>query len=875
MKRIITVLIILVAALSVTIWLAEKPGRRGKFTMEEISRKIKDEKTELKAELAARGKPYEPGMFPNEWGYIQRAYPYDRLDFDQLKDAIVQARAMRLAARKTFSTLSADWVEEGPTNIGARVTDLAIHPTNPDIVYAAHASSGVFKTVDGGATWYPITDDLPVLTIGAIALDPENQDVVYVGTGEANANSYSFFGMGMFKSTDAGATWNYIGLEETRYIARIVVDPLNTERIWVAATGALFGTNPERGVYRSEDAGETWDLVLSISDSTAATDIAIDPARPDTVFAAMWERRRGLTYRKSGGLTSGIWRSYDGGDTWVELTTGLPKGTHVGRIGLSVCASSPNVIYAIYDDRSLYEAQVYKSVNGGNSWVRTNDGSLTYFYYSYGWYFGQVRVDPGNPDRAFAMGVFFYRTEDGGDSWYEVGPYNHVDHHAMAFDPTDYGNIIDGNDGGLYYSGNSGTSWVQQLGQHTNQFYAIEIDYLNPQRLYGGTQDNGTLRTPTGATDDWERILGGDGFYAIVDPTDSDIIYAEYQNGYLYKSYNFGYSWYEALDGVSGYANWMMPVVMDPSNNLVLYLGRQQVFKTIDGANSWSAISIDLTNGYANGFGTITTIAVAPTDPDVIFVGTDDSNVWRTTNGGSLWTKISDPLPNRWVTRVAVDPTDASVIYVTFSGLRWNEEIGYVYRTPNAGLDWNDITGNLPPAPVNVIVVDPEETSRLFVGTDVGCYYTEDLGGTWLMLGTALPPVPVYDLKLHNPTRSLVAGTHGRSMYSYDLTGLPDLAGTETRKPDYAVGLSNYPNPFTETTSITFTLPAPSEVSLEVYDLAGRKVRSLESGPVGAGEHGVQWDGRNDAGQRVASGIYFARLQTESSVASARLNLIK
>jgi photosystem II stability/assembly factor-like uncharacterized protein len=448
----------------------------------------------------------------------------------------------------------------------------------------------------------------------------------------------------------------------------------------------------------------------------------------------------------------------------------------------------------------------------------------------------------------------------------------------MAFDPNDYSRIFNGNDGGIYRSTNSGDTWTKLYDQPTNQFYAIEIDFLNPSRLYGGTQDNGTLRTLTGATDDWELIFGGDGFYCNVDPTNSAVIYAEYQYGNLYKSTDTGYNWDWAMDGISGSdrTNWATPVVMDPSDNLTLYYGSHRVYRTTDGAGWWDPISGDLTNGsHGGGFGTITTIAVAPTDPDVIYVGTDDSNVWVTTNGGGLWTDISASLPNRWVRRVAIDPTNPATAYVTFSGLRWNENIGYVYRTTDYGGTWTDITRNLPGAPVNAIVVDPAQPTRLFVGTDVGCFYTEAPWVDWQILGTGLPAVPVDDLKLHNPTRTLVAGTHGRSMHSFDLTTLPDISGVEVTRQDVVAGMSSYPNPFGERTTIAFMLSKASEVSLEIYDLAGRKVRSLESGLKNAGHHEISWNGTTDNGRRAASGIYFARLETEQGTETLSLNLVR
>jgi len=878
MLRKVVPLIVAAVVVAAFLWVVRGPEGPVTVTTEESVQLAKQFKKDMKAEWAAQGRKYEPGAFPSEWAWLQRAYPYDEFDFEQLKEAVLQAQAMRIEARRMPASLSAAWVERGPTNIGARVSDIVIHPVDTDIIYAAISSGGLLRSEDAGITWTPISDDLPVLTIGAVALDPLDPDIIYLGTGEANAHSFSWFGMGLYKSTDAGATWEYKGLEETRYIARIVVDPMNTDRVWVAGTGSLFGTNPERGIYRSLDAGDTWDLVLSVTDSTSGTDVAVDPLRPDTVYAAMWERVRGLTYRQSGGPSSGIYRSFDGGSHWHELTSGLPSGPDVGRIGISVCESQPEYVYAIYADDPGYFAGVYRSTNGGDSWTRTNDSALGNLHSSFGWYFGQIRVDPGDRNHVFVLGVPFYRTQDGGNSWNEVGSSMHVDHHALAFDPTDFSRMFEGNDGGIYYSTNSGASWYKSYDQHTNQFYAIEIDYQNPSRLYGGTQDNGTMRTVTGDPDDYEPIFGGDGFYCNVDPTDSSSIYVEYQYGNLFHSTNFAGSWTEVMDGINSgdRRNWSTPVVMEPGDPGTLYYGTYRLYRTTNGGGMWNAISGDLTDGAAGGgFGTITTIAVAPTDVDVIYVGTDDSNVWVTTNGGGSWTDISAALPNRWVTRVAVDPGDRNLAYVTFSGLRWNENIGYVYYTDDLGATWTDITGNLPAAPVNALVVDPGLHSRVIVGTDVGCFYSDDRDGQWVLAGTGMPPVPVYDLKTHAPTRTVVAGTHGRSMYSLDLSTLPGVASVGGKVPAGLADLANHPNPFTSSTTITFALAQASDVSLEIYDLTGRKVRSLASGRRVAGNHEVRWDGTNDGGRRVASGIYFSRLETAGGTVTRHLNLVR
>lgn len=846
------------------------------LTAGDLAGEIRARKMERRTVRMEEGLPFGPGTEPSDWAYRQRAFPFDRLNYEELTVAWAEARAMRGAAKST----SLAWVERGPSNIGARVTDLEVHPTNPSILYAAMASGGVFKSVDAGVSWTPIFDEQAALTIGDVALDPQNPDVIWVGTGEANSSSFSWFGIGVYRSDDAGATWSYAGLEETRYVGRVVVDPGNSDRVWVAGAGVLFGTNPDRGVFRTTNGGSTWDRVLFLNDSTSAIDIAIDPAKPDTIFAAMWERVRGLTYRRSRGPASGLYRSYDGGDSWTELTTGLPTDVRVGRIGVSLCAGTPSVVYAIYDYEETsgnLQCRVYKSTNGGNSWTRTNDGALSGIYSSFGWYFGQVRVDPTDPNRAFALGVPFHRTENGGSSWSEVGSSNHVDHHALVFDPITPARIWEGNDGGIYVSQNQGDSWTKLYDQPTNQFYKIEIDHLQPQRIYGGTQDNGTLRTLTGATDDWTNIFGGDGFTTLVHPGNSSVLWAGYQYGNYYKSTDLGFSWDWALNGVNSgdRRNWSSPLVFDPTDPETMYYGTYRVWRSTNGSASWTSISPDLTNGdQGAGFGTVTTIAASPTDPDVIWAGTDDSKVWVTQNGGGTWNSVSAFLPYRWVTCVEPDPADPAVAYVTFSGLRWDQEISHVYRTADYGFSWTDISANLPEAPAMVILVDPDDPSTLYLGSDVGCFRSTDTGASWSVLGTGLPAVPVWDLDFHPPTRTLVAGTHGRSAHSIDLavsTGveeeIPVARGRAT--------IENAPNPFNPSTTVTYRLEGASEVILAVYDLAGRRVRTLDGGMRSAGEHRAVWDGETEGGRAAPSGTYFVRLETEGGAFTHKMNLVR
>lgn len=837
--------------------------------------------------LASPPEPLQPANagpkgVPSEWQWRQRAYPHAAINHDGYRLMLEQAAAReedaRLARQRgdKSAALNEPWVQAGPTNIGGRVTDLAIHPADANLCYAGLASGGILKTTDGGQTWQPIMQDLDVITVGDLALDPQDPDVLYVGTGEANAASLSFFGTGLYRSPDGGQTWQHLGLEESVYIARVLVHPTNSQRLYVAATGRLFGTDQHRGVYRSDDGGQSWDRAFALTDSTACTDLVMHPTDPDIMFAAMWERTRGLTYRRSGGPSSGLWRTDDGGDTWSEVTAGLPTGNDVGRIGVTICEGQPDVMYALYADASARFEGVYRSNDGGLTWSGTNDGNLSNLYSTFGWYFGQIRVDPTDPNNVFALGVPMYRSTNGGLSWFEEGANMHVDHHALEFAPSQPTRVYNGNDGGLYRSDDRGATWVKLFDQPANQFYAIEIDPADPTRLYGGTQDNGTLRTPDGSTDGWERIFGGDGFTVIVDHTDSDVIFVEYQNGNLYRSSNGGASFSWAMNGIDGgdRMNWHTPVVMDPVNPDVLYYGSHRVYKTTDGADNWQVISGNLTNGdQGAGFGTITTLAIAPSSPAQVYAGTDDGNVWAYRPFSGQWVNISAGLPVRWVTHLAVHPTQPSTVYVTFSGLRWQDPISHVFRTTDGGNTWQDVSGNLPEAPVQSLLIDPDNPSTLVVANDVGVYWSSDGGQFWQVLGVGLPRVPVFDLDLHPATRLLAAGTHGRSLLTITM---PDPVTAVEPVPGFLdVALAASPNPFNPVTVFDFALSSAGPASLEIIDVRGRRVARPVRGHLPAGPHQVRWEATDEAGRALPSGVYVARLTVGGRTAVAKLTLAR
>ncbi len=727
----------------------------------------------------AKGKKRDTSFKPSEWFTLSRAYPYRNIPFDAYKRALTRAEELKAEAP---TRLTGIWTLSGPTNVGGRVTAMVMDPANPNIVYAGAALGGVFKTTDGGVNWTPISDAVPSLSVGDLAMDPDDPDEIYFGTGEANSSGDSYEGTGIYRTTDGGNSWEYLGLPESRHIGRIAIDPTNSDRIFVAATGTLFGTNPERGIYRSTDAGANWERVLFVSDSTSGIDVVINPTNPDVVFAAMWERIRSPIYRNVGGLTSGIWKSTDGGDTWSRLSGGLPAPSQtIGRIGLAIAPSNPNTVYASYTDNPGYLIGFYRSTDGGVAWSSRLVSPNPLSFSGFGWYFGKLWVNPSDANTVYFGDVSMWKSTDGGAHWGEITGFMHVDQHAWAQSAANPNLIYNGNDGGVFKSTNGGSSWTKLYDLPITQFYAMTIDALTPQRLYGGTQDNSTPRTLDGAPDNWDVLFGGDGFYAAIDFTNSNVIYAEAQYGYLAKSTNLGDYWNIILDGIDGSerVNWCAPVVMSPHNSQILFYGAERLYKTTNGGSYWNAISPDLTGGDGGGnliYGTITTISQSPITPNIIWVGTDDSRVWVTPNGSTSWNNVSAYLPDRWCTRVTADVFDSAAAYVTFSGYRESDHLPHIFKTTDYGANWSDISGNLVDIPINDVLPDPEHPGRLFVGTDFGMYYTENGGAQWQILGDNHPIGPVFDIDLNNPTRKLVSGTHGRSMYTFDLNQLDQTA---------------------------------------------------------------------------------------------------
>lgn len=769
-----------------------------------------------------------PEKKPNEWFYAQRAYPASEINYPAYQTALNQANKLKMehADRNRYFS----WELAGPLNVGGRISAVALNPDDQQIFYVGAASGGVFKTENAGLSWQTIFDEQPSLSIGDIVLAPSNPEVIYVGTGEANAGggSVSYDGLGVFKSEDAGDSWISCGLVSSGSIGRMAVHPQNPDICYVAAMGRMFSKNDERGIFKTIDGGQSWQKVLFLNDSTGAIDIVIDPQNPENVYAAMWERIRRPDERVYGGPSCGIWRSFDGGENWQQLTSGLPSpSANVGRIGIAVSPSEPSILYAIYADKTGYFDGVFKSTNYGDSWSQTNDAALNNMYSSYGWWFGRLRINPTNPNIVFAIGFDLFKTSNGGSSWSNVGYSVHVDQHDLYAHPLNTNFVVLGNDGGVYTSQNGGSTWNHVENLPITQFYTSEIDQQHPERLYGGAQDNGTIRTMTGNNNDWAEIYGGDGFVVKVDPINNQYVYAEYQYGGLGRSTNGGTSFTSATNGLGGSDrfNWMSPLTFDPLNPATLYFGSNKVYRSVNRAVSWSAISPDLTNGpgqYNQTFGTCTTICVSPVNQDIIYAGTDDGNVWITQNAGLNWTKISDNLPDRWVTRITADPFNEATSYVTFSGYRNDEYLAHIYRTTDFGQSWTDISGNLPEAPINDIIPDPEQDSTLYVASDMGVFGTVNLGETWIPVGDNLPNVPMIDLSFQPDLRMLVVATYGRSMYKINVDEFVGTAEFASEKHEMKI----FPNPVRDIVNIE--LPENEIITqIELINIHGKSIKNV------------------------------------------------
>ena len=730
---------------------------------------------------------------------------------EPLSSGSASARAATLVRGVSDSAVLADleFRSIGPALISGRISDIAVPPAERPgerlgkTVYVASAAGGVWKTTNAGVTWTPIFDDQRVSSIGAVAVAPSQANVVWVGTGESNNLRSSSWGDGIYKSTDAGETWTHMGLRASQHIARIVVHPANPDIVYVAAMGPLWDDGGERGLFRTEDGGRTWERLLAAGPFTGVTDVILDPRDPAIVYAATYQRERKSYSFVAGGPESGIWKSTDAGETWTQLEAGLPAGDR-GRIGIDIARSQPNTLYATV---SAQDGGIFRSDDAGATWTRTSD------LQSIPWFFGQIRVDPRNPERVYHLGVQLQVSDDGGRTFRNTGQNTHADHHAMWIDPNDSDHIIDGNDGGLYVSHDRGTTWDFSLNLPVSTFYAIGVDMRDPYWVYGGTQDNGTWGAPArtlgrnGATNsDWVRAGGGDGFYAAIDPTDHNVVYLESQNGAL-RRFDFATQETKAIrpsaePGERLRYNWSAPVLMSPHDNRTLYFGANVLFRSTDRGDTWERVSGDLSRqldrdnlpimglegpggfGRHEGtadFGNLSTIDESPIRRGLIYVGTDDGLVQVTRDGGGTWTRI-DRFPGvpelTYVSRVVASAHDEGTVYVTFDGHRDNDFRSHVLKSTDYGRTFNSIADGLGDAgSVYVIREHHRNPDLLVLGAEYGVFVTIDGGQSWTQLRNGIAPAPVHDLVIHPRDNDIVVGTHGRGIYVMDdITALEKLA---------------------------------------------------------------------------------------------------
>jgi len=827
-----------------------------------------------------------PGHDPGDWFYAQRADHDGTLPQERFDAALQQVQVERAAERAVPGAMRAAaggalvWQQAGPYNIGGRVTALAV--ASGGTIYLGAANGGVWKSVNAGVNWTCLTDQQPFYSIGALAVDPSNPLTVYCGTGEANGSVDSYDGNGLWRTTDGGASWVNLGLTTTGRIARVLVDPANPSHVLVAAMGRQFSTNPDRGLYQTLDGGATWTRVLYVSDSTGVTDVVMNPVHPDTMYCATWERVRRLTYRRTSGPESGVWRSIDRGTTWTRLSTGLPTPTDsVGRIALAVAPTRPSTVYAqVTGGYSLSYAGVgfYRSLDGGGTWSRrSSGGAWSSNFGGFAWYFGDIGVDPNNPDHVWSLGVSLYSSSNGGSSWGSVNGALHADQHVIWIDPGNSSHIYEGNDGGFDWT-TTGSSWTHSADLPISQFYDGDVSATNVSAIYGGLQDNSTVMTTSGPTS-WTTIQGGDGFHVLVDPVNPNIVFDEYQNcssgGGFYRSTNGGPSQSTTSGWVaSDRFGWDTPITMNPLNHNVLLAGSQYVYRSSDNGLTWARINTqDLTTDPVSQltYGCITTLAISPADTSVYYAGTDDGKVWRTTNRGAVWTDITAGLPGRWVTRVAADPADPQVAYVTLSGFTQDSQAALIYRSANQGATWTNISGNLPNFPANDLVVDPTDTQTIFLATDLGVWATRNQGATWYALGAGLPLQAVLGLRLHTATRQLFAFTHGRSAWKLDLTAMP--ASVPTATPARLALSAPWPNPARGEVRMSLELARDAHAEVVIYDVIGRRVSTLLEGTLGAGRRTLTWDRRDGRGARVVAGVYFVRAVAGGATRTQRLVL--
>jgi photosystem II stability/assembly factor-like uncharacterized protein len=860
------------------------------------------------------------------------------------------ASALGAQALDSATVAGMRWRTVGPANFMGRLSDVVGIPSPSKTIFVAAAGGGIWKSTNNGITWRPTFDDKRIISMGMLAIAPTDTQQVWAGTGEPNSRNSIEPGGGIFKSTDGGLTWKPMGLEKTEHIGRIAVHPTNPNVVFVAALGAAWRSNPERGLYKTTDGGQNWKLVKFISDKAGFVDVAIHPKNPNVMFATSWERRRTPYSLFSGGPGSALWKSTDGGETWAEVKgNGFPAG-YKGRMSLDINLANPDVMYMMIEaasnttgpivgERSPKLNGLYKSTDGGTTWAQMNNINVRPFYYS------QVRSDPKNPNRVYFSSTELQLSEDGGKTSRNAAQNVHVDDHGIWIDPNDPQRWFLANDGGIAITYDAGGNFVQLQNLPIGQFYEVAYDMAVPYNICGGAQDNGTWCGPSKRRVNqtslgyWFTIAGGDGFYAAMDPTDQNIVYGESQGGnvsrlnlktgerYAFQkpSWQAKYKeWEDSIATVRGDPlapatkaqntaiaalrkqqakdsadlalrfNWNSPFFLSPHNPSVVYFGGNRVLKSNKRGEDLQIVSPDLSKGLtakldtalrltggitldatgAETYGTVVALEESPAKPGLLYAGTDDGNVWKSSNDGATWENLAPRitgLPNNgevYVTRIEASKFDANVVYVAFDNHRNGDFKPYLFVSKDGGKTFTSLVNNLPADGnadfLHVVREDPTNADVLYVGSSLSVYASIDRGATWSKLASGLPSVPVYDLQIHPRDRELIAATHGRGFWIVDVSALQQMNKTVAAKPVHlfqprtafqwgeeplrgasgngnAQGFFATPNP-AYGASISYRITqagAPARIS--VLNAVGDTVSTI-SGPGTVGLHTVSWN---------------------------------
>lgn len=836
------------------------------------------------------------------------------------------------------------WQFLGPTNISGRMTDVAVvEPKGRNYtLYVAGATGGVWKTTNEGVTWQPIFDQEITTSIGDVTLAPSNPSIIWVGTGEANIFRSSNAGAGVWKSTDAGNSWTHMGLTGTNTIPRIVIHPTNPDIVYVAASGNEWTANPDRGVYKSTDGGRNWQKVLFINDLTGAIDLVMDPSNPNTLYASTWQRvrRKWNDPRIEPGFDqSSIYKSTDAGRNWKPIVNGLPEAKSRGRIGIDIARSNPRVLYAFVDNYEVSRpaaagelnayglqaapvirgATVFRSDNGGESWRRVSeyDRTMERLAGTYGWVFGQIRVDPNDENRIYVMGVPLVVSDDAGKTVRQLRGM-HGDHHGLWIDPANSDYIANVNDGGVAISYDRGVNWRTFYDNvPLVQFFNVQYDLASPFHVYGSIQDHGSRRAVVDLSrgrhnipaQRWEDAPGGEGTIHATDPRNPNIVYSTSFYGNLWRD---DLSTGERVNIVPRpkagepplRMQWLTPFILSAHNPDVIYHGAQHLYRSTDRGQTWERISADLTFNDPAKYGdipyqTIFSIAESPFRFGLIYAGTDDGRVHMTRDGGGTWAEITAGLvPGKFIAEIVASAYDEGTVYLVQNGKRDDDFAPYIWKSTDYGRTWVNITNNLTSGPVNVIREDPRNRNVLYVGTDQSAYASVDGGRSWNALPTGLPSTYVHDLIIHPREDILVAATHGRGMFAMDARPIqrttPEVLAKAVHVYDPEPGRlgsgggrgggGGGGGGGSGSTVIYYYLKAPGAATVTIRDGAGTVVQEL-TGSGDAGVNAVTWDLTRAAraaapatdqparGNSVTPGVYTIEVRQGSQSATAMISV--